>query len=268
MRTNTSYFFDYFQALPHSGSENFNYKDFHSLILMAICDAKLKFIFIDFGGKGRRGDGNVFYHCSFGKRMRLGMLNTPPPIPCDGFRHDQDVPFVFVGDAAFSGNPNIISPVKGRFLQDEVNVFNYRVSRARRIVENAFGIMASRFRILQTMIIGSAALIKSIVLACAALHNYHLMDEDSIPPKSRRYNEHGLADHVMRNGRLQQGRWRTENKIKEKSIFNNLKHGVCVVENLGCSQHQKLTAEKVQDLFMEYFVDNAVPWQWQSAHVI
>ena len=48
------------QAFPHSGSENYNYKDFHSLILMAICDAKYRFLAADFGSSGRRGDGNVY----------------------------------------------------------------------------------------------------------------------------------------------------------------------------------------------------------------
>lgn len=52
------------------------------------------------------------------------------------------------------------------------------------------------------------SLVKSSVLACAALHNMHLNDEESIPPRRRRYCPEGYVDHERPDGTLQKGRWR------------------------------------------------------------
>lgn len=52
---------------PHNaGSDDFNYKRYHSIILMACVDANYKFISIDIGGKGAEGDAAIF------NRMELG----------------------------------------------------------------------------------------------------------------------------------------------------------------------------------------------------
>lgn len=51
-----------------SGSSYFNFKRFHSIILMAVADANYKFLSIDVGSKGSEGDANVF------SRIQLGRL--------------------------------------------------------------------------------------------------------------------------------------------------------------------------------------------------
>lgn len=51
-------------------------------------------------------------------------------------------------------------------------IHNYRTLRARRIVENAFGILGARFRICRTQINMSPKNIESVVRATCVLHNY------------------------------------------------------------------------------------------------
>ena len=46
-------------CLKFGGSMQYNYKGFHSTVLMAICDAKLKFIYVDIGSYGRDNDAAI-----------------------------------------------------------------------------------------------------------------------------------------------------------------------------------------------------------------
>ena len=51
-------------------------------------------------------------------------------------------------------------------------VFNYRLSRTRRIIENVFGICARRFRVVRRPIIASPKKLFLITKAIVALHNF------------------------------------------------------------------------------------------------
>ncbi|XP_064292695.1 uncharacterized protein LOC135309930, partial [Plodia interpunctella] len=53
----------------HSGSMYYNYKQFFSIILMAICDSNYKFITIDVGACGKFGDSAVYQHSNFYKKI-------------------------------------------------------------------------------------------------------------------------------------------------------------------------------------------------------
>ena len=162
------------QAPRKSGSLYFNYKGFFSVVLMALADAKYKFIYIDVGSPGRNSDGGIFANCKLAKGMRDGTLNIPNDdvLPQDNV--NGPMPYVLVVDEAFPLMNNLMRPypVGKRQVEENQLIFNYRLSRARRIVENTFGILTSRWRIYHTKIALEPNSLIPVVLATCVLHNF------------------------------------------------------------------------------------------------
>lgn len=97
---------------------------------------------MDVGCQGRISDGGVFHHTSLHHAIEDGRANLPNPSPYPG--DDQGSPFAMVGDEAFPLRSYIMKPYPQRNLSMEQRIYNYRLSRARRIIENTFGILANR----------------------------------------------------------------------------------------------------------------------------
>ena len=136
------------QASPNSGSKFFNYKHSFSVVLLALLDARYKLTVVDIGSYGRNSDGGVFAHSKLGK-----YLETHLGIPEDKQLPGTSclAPHVTVGDEAFPLKTYLMRPYPGSQSKwdHEKSVFNYRLSRARRVVENAFGILSQKFQICQ-----------------------------------------------------------------------------------------------------------------------
>lgn len=62
---------------PNSGSEFHNYKNFYSIVLLAVADASYKFTLVDIGAAGRQSDGGVFRESNIGKGLAAGTLQIP-----------------------------------------------------------------------------------------------------------------------------------------------------------------------------------------------
>ncbi|XP_067114819.1 uncharacterized protein [Osmerus mordax] len=132
------------KAPPSAGSEYFNYKGTHSVVLMAVCDAQYRFTILDVGAYRRQSDAGIFQASRFGNGLLQGTLDLPPPA---------DLP----------GSTN---------LDEGRKIYNYRHSRARRVIKNTFGIMSVRWRVLGRPIEFNPKKVVDVVNACAALHNY------------------------------------------------------------------------------------------------
>jgi len=117
----------------NSGSLFFNYKKYFSIILMAVVNLEYCFISIDIGAYGRELDSSVFKECPFGKKL-YEKLNLPAPALLPN-TSDSPQPFVIVGDEAFGLHKNLLRPYPGRGLTPTKRVFNYRLSRARRLIK-------------------------------------------------------------------------------------------------------------------------------------
>ncbi len=64
------------------GSLFYNYKGFHSIILMALVDANYKFLWVEVGAHGSAGDGHVFNNSELKEAIDCDALNIPAPDPC------------------------------------------------------------------------------------------------------------------------------------------------------------------------------------------
>jgi len=223
---------------PRSGSVNFNYKGYFSVVLLAIVDGSYRFVAVDIGASGSMSDGGVLARSAIGKSLQDNNLMLPEPKQVS----TDLLPHVIVGDDAFPLKTNLLKPFPGKVLTPERRIFNYRLSRARMVVENAFGILAARWRILHTSINADPEFTKLIVNTCVILHNFLI----------RKTDLNTITVDALREGVLIPGNWRDENNANLDSIM------------VQGSNNHTLKASEVREKFMAYFNQSgAVEWQFQ-----
>ena len=101
-----------------------------------------RFLYVDVGCQGRISDGGVFRNTTLSRALEEGTAGLPPDAPYPDT--EEEKPYHIVADEAFPLKSYLMKPYPSRGLTDEQRVYNYRLSRARRVVENAFGILSNR----------------------------------------------------------------------------------------------------------------------------
>ena len=107
---------------------------------------------------------------SLNKPLENKSLSLPPPENVEGI--SSKISYHIVADDAFPLTENIMKPFPHRNLNKSQRIFNYRLSQARHVEENAFGILANRFRAFLTTIKLNPDKVVDLVLAACCLHNY------------------------------------------------------------------------------------------------
>ncbi|XP_018315065.1 putative nuclease HARBI1 isoform X2 [Mycetomoellerius zeteki] len=231
----------------NAGSNFYNYKNSHSIVLLAICDANYIFRFVDIGAYGRRSDGGIFRESQLGQHLEAGQMNIPQP---DSFyRGGPLLPYCIVGDEAFPLKSYLLRPFSGKDnLSAEQCIYNYRLSRARRVIENCFGILVSQWRIYRKSIISSVETTMKIVQATICLHNWlrksNIEQTNNILP--------GMLDRETTEDDYIRGSWRTV--MEDGCAFMNISR---------CSTNTSARdAMLIRDEFCKYFNDEgSVAWQ-------
>uniref|UniRef100_A0A3B3HNM8 DDE Tnp4 domain-containing protein n=1 Tax=Oryzias latipes TaxID=8090 RepID=A0A3B3HNM8_ORYLA len=178
----------FIQAPANSSSLYFNYKGTFSVVLLALVDADYRLLVVDVGSYGSNSDGGIFANSGLGKALRDGTLNVPPPSELQGAPEFGKLNHVIVADEAFPLKPYLLRPYPGRRLPTEKRIFNYRLSRARRISENVFGILSQRFRVFQRTLQVQPSVVDKVVKAACVLCNY-------LRPKGEDQNHATEDDH-------------------------------------------------------------------------
>lgn len=221
---------------------------FHSITLLGVCDASYKFIFVDIGSPGADGDLNVFARTEFGSsilRDGADSLDLPRNAPIDGI----EIPFFFIGDDAFPLNRRLMKPYGSKRngkLSNEEKVFNYRLSRARRTIENAFGVLVMRWGCLRSEFLCSPDKVKVIVGACCALHNFLIK-------RSNVYTAPKHFDRFNEQGEFIEGEWRnTHNQLASLDAIRG---------------RPNIEGKIIRDRLKEFFFhSNILPYQFTAAH--
>ena len=174
-----------------SGTLYYNYKGFYSIVILALVDADYKFLWVDIGGNGMASDAQIYNNCELSEVIKDGSIGFPPPDPLPN--DTKNVPYFLVMDDAFRLTPNTMKPYSIRGMSDEERIYNYRLSRARRVVENAFGILANRFQVLMTTMGQVPGTVRTITTAAILLHNlmrirFPVMQNALVDREDRQHN--------------------------------------------------------------------------------
>lgn len=184
---------------------------------------------VDIGAPGRFSDSGIFRKSEMGHGFEQNLFNLPST--------EDDMPFVLVGDEAFPLTRYLMRPYSRRNNLDlPQKVFNYRLSRARRVVENAFGILVAKWRIFRKPIIASEATVRKIVQASVCLHNFVLLQH----PEPDNFNTSDVEVVSVTRGLV-------SNRTAGTNTFS---------QEVG----------NIRNKFKEYFCGSgAIDWQWEKA---
>lgn len=164
-----------------SGSEFYNYKGIFSIVIFAIVDAKYNFIYVNVGCQGRILDSGVFNNTGFKSLLENNYLNLPEK----AILSEREIVHKY-----FPLTSNIMKPSsKHQDKETKSKIFNYRLSHARRVVENVFGIQSSVFQVLLKLILLEPEKVEKVVLTCVYLHTFLR--------KYKTKNSYNLLEHFM-----------------------------------------------------------------------
>ena len=216
-----------------------NYEHLFSLLFLALVDANYKFMYVDVGASGRAGDGGMFSACSLKESMDNNTLNLPPAETIQGI--PTNIHYHIVADDAFPLSLNILKPYPQRNLDRPKRIFNYRLSRSRRVVENAFGILANRFRVFLTTINLRPDKVTNAILAACCLHNVMVENSRHVYISARDVDDttgHTITDGDGRQDQASVGMPATSNRNASENAKKQRQELTEYVSSLGSVPRQ------------------------------
>ena len=146
----------------------YNRKGWYSIILQGVVDHNYLFTDVMVGWPGSVHDARVLANSNlYYKAINKKKLNSNH-IKILG----KDIYPYLLGDSAYPLNTWLMKPFPhNSVLSDSQKSYNYRLSRARIVVENAFGRLKARWRRLLKQNDMNVAYVPQVVMACCILHN-------------------------------------------------------------------------------------------------
>lgn len=163
-------------ALNHT--DYYNRKGWYSVVLQAVVDSSYLFRDVCVGWPGSVHDARVFANSGI-----FTKLTSEKILDCNYVRiQDKNISLFLIGDSAYPLKTFLMKPFAfNTALTNQQKVFNYNLSKARIVVENAFGRLKARWRRLTKRNDMNVSNVPHIVTACCILHNVCELFGDEIP---------------------------------------------------------------------------------------
>lgn len=161
---------------PPRGLETdyFNYKKYHSVVMLATVNADLLFTYVNIGAPGRCNDASIYNRCVLSE-----VIEDPIYSRYFMILNNQKLQSHLIADSAFALSRTLLKPFPDRVdMPKTQSTFNYRLSRARCSVERAFGALKNRFRLLHRKLEFNLNNTIKIIKASAILHNICVLSSD------------------------------------------------------------------------------------------
>lgn len=217
-----------------------------SVVLLAACDANYCFTAADVAVTNEAG----------GDLKLLNSHNLPQP---DDLPHSEEIfPYFYIGNETCTLANNFMVPfskyyIEGSAEPDEKRAFNYRLSRALRVTENAFGLLTSRFRIFHRGFKVSPENAIIIVKACVALHNF-IMKTKNVGVQNPPPGYYGDCYSKETGKIVVEGKWRSEEKV---------------LEDVEMSSNAVSSLDAVSNRFvLSEYLNNTLPLPYQRDHAL
>ena len=167
-------------------TDYYNRKGFYSMIVQAVVDHNYLFRNICVGWPGSVHDARVFANSLLYRKVTNGQLLQGSTLRFGS----HEIPTLLVGDSAYPIQSWLMKPfAHSPTLTHEQKQFNYRLCRARVVVEIAFGRLKARWRRLSKQMDIHIDNVPYIITACCVLHNICEVHGDT-------FNEEWLQDDL------------------------------------------------------------------------
>lgn len=188
---------------PHSAdtTDYYNYKGWYLTNLLAPVDhryvlllsiiffvsnltlcfnLRYRFMYINVGSPGRCNDSQLYETSN----LKKSLMESPILNEMQRSISNVNVPVLLIGDSAFRLSSTMMKPYPFCVGQSNVEqMFNYALSKCRRVVENAFGQLKARFRRIGKGIDNQIENAPLIIKACCVLHNFLKNHDDEVKSK-------------------------------------------------------------------------------------
>ena len=156
-----------------------NFKNFFLIVLMALVDARYRFIWASAGFPGNFHNSLILQATDLWQRITNGKV-----IPAISKEIGQsNLPLLTVGDSAFPFTVHLMKPYSRGIVNEKQRYYNYCVSRSKMVTKCAYGQLKSRWRVLFKKWTCSKETVKLFALACVILHSLCIDKGNALSPQ-------------------------------------------------------------------------------------